>query len=44
VWAWYNKPEDILAMRIRGMKQDFSWKKSAQQYAALYKSAAQRPY
>ncbi|MDR0586772.1 MAG: glycogen synthase [Treponema sp.] len=39
VWAWYNKPEDILAMRIRGMKQDFSWKKSAKQYVELYKSA-----
>ncbi|MDR2553048.1 MAG: glycogen synthase [Treponema sp.] len=39
VWAWYNRPEDITAMRRRGMDQDFSWNKSAQRYAGLYASA-----
>jgi glycogen synthase len=29
-------------MRLRGMKQDFSWKKSAKQYLALYESAGVR--
>jgi starch synthase len=37
VWAWYNRPEHIAAMRQRAMKQDFSWKKSAKKYTELYK-------
>ena len=36
VWAWYNRPDHIQAMRIRGMKKDFSWEKSAKKYAELY--------
>jgi starch synthase len=39
VWAYYNRREHIEAMRIRGMKQDFSWKKSAGKYISLYESA-----
>jgi starch synthase len=39
VWAYYNKPEHIQAMRLRGMKHDFSWEKSARKYAALYEDA-----
>jgi starch synthase len=39
VWAYYNRREHIEAMRIRGMKQDFSWKKSARKYISLYESA-----
>jgi len=29
-------------MRKRGMKKDFSWKKSAEQYVAVYKEALAR--
>ena len=36
VWAWYNRPEHINAMRLRGMKQNFSWEKSAKLYIDLY--------
>ena len=36
VWAWYNKQEQIRDMRLRAMKQDFSWEISAKKYAALY--------
>ncbi|MDR2922549.1 MAG: glycogen synthase GlgA [Treponema sp.] len=36
VWAWYNRPEHIRAMRIKAMKQDFSWERSAAKYVELY--------
>ena len=36
IWAYYNRRPQIEAMRIRGMKQDFSWKKSAKEYLAMY--------
>ncbi|MDR0316306.1 MAG: glycogen synthase GlgA [Treponema sp.] len=36
VWAWYNRPKHIEAMRLRGMKMDFSWEQSAQKYIELY--------
>jgi starch synthase len=36
VWAWYNRREHIEAMRLRGMKQNFSWEKSAKLYVTLY--------
>lgn len=39
VWAWYNKPEHIKAMRLRGMKQDFSWNTSAKKYLQVYENA-----
>jgi starch synthase len=38
VWAWYNRRPHIDAMRRRGMKQDFSWEKSAKKYVELYES------
>jgi starch synthase len=38
VWAYYNRPAQIQAMRIAGMKQNFSWEKSAKKYVALYQS------
>jgi starch synthase len=38
VWAWYNRREQIEAMRIRGMKQNFSWEQSAKKYVGLYES------
>ena len=37
VWAYYNRRSEIEAMRLRGMKQDFSWDNSAKQYLELYK-------
>ncbi|MCL1992947.1 MAG: glycogen synthase [Spirochaetes bacterium] len=37
--AWYNLPEHIAEMRIRAMKQDFSWEKSAKKYVEMYQSA-----
>jgi starch synthase len=36
VWAWYKRREHIDAMRLRAMKLDFSWEKSAKKYIALY--------
>ncbi|MDR2663212.1 MAG: glycogen synthase [Treponema sp.] len=42
VWAWYNRKNHIEAMRLRGMKEDFSWNKSALRYVELYKSALKR--
>jgi starch synthase len=36
VWAWYNRPEHIEAMRLRAMQQDHSWEKSAKKYVQLY--------
>ena len=36
LWAWYNKPEHIRAMRTRAMKQRFSWEDSAARYRELY--------
>ncbi|GHV84111.1 glycogen synthase [Spirochaetia bacterium] len=39
VWAWYNRHEHIEAMRLRGMKQDFSWEKSAKKYVDMYEKA-----
>jgi starch synthase len=42
-WAWYNKPEHIKAMRIRAMKQNFSWEKSAQKYVELYEKTHNKP-
>ncbi len=38
IWAYYNKKEHIKTMQVRGMKKDFSWKKSAGEYAAMYES------
>jgi starch synthase len=39
IWAYYNRREHIEAMRIRGMKQDFSWERSAGKYVTMYESA-----
>lgn len=38
VWAYYNRREQVEAMRLRGMAQDFSWELSAKKYAELYRS------
>jgi starch synthase len=42
VWAWYNRPEDITAMRRRAMQLRFSWDDSAARYAELYQWAIDR--
>jgi len=42
VWAWYNRPEDILAMRVRAMQERFSWDASAARYVELYRWAVDR--
>lgn len=39
VFAYYNKKNHIKKMRVRGMKKDFSWEKSAREYDAVYKEA-----
>jgi starch synthase len=36
VWAYYNRRSRVEAMRITGMKQNFSWEKSAKKYLELY--------
>ena len=36
VWAYYNRRPHIEAMRLRGMKHNFSWKKSAEKYIKMY--------
>jgi starch synthase len=42
IWAWYNRREHIETMRLRAMKQDFSWEKSAKKYADLYDCAKRK--
>ncbi|MDR2796221.1 MAG: glycogen synthase [Spirochaetaceae bacterium] len=39
VWAYYNRPEHIKSMRLRGMKRDFSWDLSAGKYTEMYREA-----
>ncbi|MDR1904215.1 MAG: glycogen synthase [Treponema sp.] len=36
IWAYYNRRPQIEAMRLAGMKKDFSWQKSALEYIKLY--------
>lgn len=38
VWAFYNRPGQIEAMRRRAMAIDFSWAVAAREYEALYAS------
>jgi starch synthase len=39
VWAYYNRTEHIEKMRLRGMKQNFSWTLSAGKYIEMYREA-----
>ncbi|MDR3276439.1 MAG: glycogen synthase [Treponema sp.] len=39
VWAYYNRRPQVEALRLRGMKQNFSWDVSAKRYIALYEDA-----
>jgi starch synthase len=43
VWAWYNRPRHIDAMRARAMGRQFSWVRSAEEYAKLYERALSKP-
>jgi starch synthase len=36
IWAYYNRRPQLEAMRLEGMKQDFSWNKSAKKYIHMY--------
>ncbi|MDH5561186.1 MAG: glycogen synthase, partial [Deltaproteobacteria bacterium] len=42
LYTWYNKPQEILKMKKRGMKEDFSWKKAVLEYEKLYQQAQER--
>jgi starch synthase len=42
VWAWYNRPAHIAAMRERAMARSFSWDHSAGEYSKLYDRAIDR--
>ncbi|MCL2320217.1 MAG: glycosyltransferase, partial [Treponema sp.] len=39
IWAYYNRRPQIEAMRLRGMREDFSWDKSAKKYVEMYEEA-----
>ncbi len=41
-WAYYNKRSLVENMRVRAMKLDFSWNKSAQKYVELYENACKK--
>jgi starch synthase len=41
-WAYYNRRAQIEAMRIRGMKKDFSWDKSAGEYLRMYEETIEK--
>jgi starch synthase len=42
VWAWYNRPEHIAAMRKRAMDRNFSWERPAAEYVKLYGRALEK--
>jgi starch synthase len=42
IWAWYNRPEHIRAMRQQAMRQNFSWENSAKKYLELYEEAKEK--
>ena len=37
--TYYDRPAEFKAMRLRGMRQDFSWRRSAERYVDLYRWA-----
>ncbi|MBP5520552.1 MAG: glycogen synthase [Treponema sp.] len=42
IYAYYNKKEHIKKMQVRGMKKNFSWDTSAQNYVGIYSDALWR--
>ncbi|MFW5960013.1 MAG: glycogen synthase GlgA [Chitinivibrionales bacterium] len=46
-WAvstYYDRPDHFQAVRIEGMNQDFSWKRSAARYLKLYRMALKKKH
>lgn len=39
----YHDPEKLNAVRLAGMKEDFSWERSSEAYVKLYRKAIARP-
>ncbi|MCC6733514.1 MAG: glycogen synthase GlgA [Candidatus Omnitrophica bacterium] len=42
VWAFYQRPGQILAMRRRAMQKHFSWDQPAREYEKVYQKAVRR--
>jgi len=42
IWAYYNRKPQIEAMRLRGMKKNFSWEKSAGEYLLMYEETIRK--
>ena len=42
IWAYYNRRPQIEEMRLRGMKEDFSWDRSAGKYLEMYNEALKK--
>ena len=42
LWTWYNRPADIEVLRVRAMRERFSWRDSAARYVELYQWAMDR--
>ena len=42
VWAYYNRRPQIEALRLRGMKKNFSWTNSATKYLEMYTEALKK--
>ena len=42
IWAYYNRKPQIEAMRLRGMKKNFSWEKSAGEYLLMYEETIKK--
>ncbi|MCX6796635.1 MAG: starch synthase, partial [Candidatus Falkowbacteria bacterium] len=40
--VYYQQPKRWLALQKNGMRQDFSWKKSAKEYLELYEKLAKK--
>lgn len=44
VWMYYNTPDKLKELRIRGMKKRFTWEKSAIRYEEMYEQALIKHY
>jgi starch synthase len=42
MWAWYERPEHIDAMRRRAMRVRFEWSDSARRYVEVYRRAQKK--
>lgn len=41
-WAYYNRRQFIEDMRVRAIKLDFTWERSAQKYLEMYEQAVEK--